>query len=274
MTKSKSGHNPQRTSGSDIRYNASAQLFRRKPSQNSSWSWTLLLILTVAKATDKLAHWQLTMSEFQFGIVHRADNGLSNVISKAEHGTQVGDKAPVLSEYVRLLVYKLFTLKPGLATREKNKAHFPFHSIVCSSEGITDQENRNVPTLTTIIITQSTDSDFRTAFRSVGKTNNRFSVSSDVALVRVSHLHVASQQITRIVLLTRFPNLCYYSSPAGNPSERRLCNSMKNELHRPDIFNDVHVMICGCGSYAQKHVHEKTQRQFKLFSRKGLRIRQ
>lgn len=79
-------------------------------------------ILTIAKATGKLARWRLRLSEFEFDIVyrvgmkHQAADTLSCLKTGGDQYTPLGNEVLVLTIFTKCLAYVPSTAKPELET--------------------------------------------------------------------------------------------------------------------------------------------------------------
>lgn len=155
---------------------------------------------------------------------------LSRLKKKDKVKTPSDDEVLVLTIYQELFACALLTNAFEVETIGESKSLFvPFISEVCMMADIIDNEKVKIPTLTEIIIAQSTDWDCRIAFASVGKPDICFNTDSDGVLVRV-FLGGASQRVAVPPIRPCCLHLCKYSLLTGHPGESHVFDSMRRKL--------------------------------------------
>lgn len=153
-----------------------------------------------------------------------------------------------------------------METIEKSKGPFVLIiSEVCMLAGIKDHENAEIQTPSELIATQPTDSDYRTAFKSVGKRNTGFAVDNDEVLVWVSPFNDASQWVVPIAFRSGLLHLCYYSFLAGHHGDvecTTLCESSCTGLTCPMPFTTRSVLTIHMPRIKQRKETKAAQTDF------------
>lgn len=89
------------------------------------------------------------------------------------------------------------------------------------------------------------------------KRNIRFNFDSDEVLVTASSSDGVSQRVVGTFLRHQSLHPFYYFLLAGHPGERRMYDSIRNDLCWPHMANDIYAMVRGCGFSAHDKTHDK-----------------
>lgn len=168
------------------------------------------------------------MSDFELGMVHRADikyqvaDALSRLKANEEDQTLLDDEVQVLT-----IPYKIFACAARTETTEfelieEIKGPFVFFILhVCMMAGITDINKEIVSAAAEVIPAQSTDRDCHPAFVSVGKPSTHFDDYSAGILGRVFSFDSASKRVVKFSLFPSYFQFRHYLLFASSPDEPR-----------------------------------------------------
>ncbi len=215
----------------------------------------------MSEAKGKLARWRLRLQEMDFevvhrpGIVHRAADALSRLLTEGEDESPLDDEVPVL------------VVSPQSATRADTL-------ILCDDEAEIEDLRKRPETNTedepirrdAFLTAQHNDGECQFFASTANKPGSKFDYDEHGYLIRRSKLDESPQKVVPASLRHRVLYLAHNPILQGHPRTTKMYDSLRQSFYWPMMFADVDHYVSKCTSCARSRgTPFKHQHPLKLF---------